>query len=553
MPTEDPQQVLALLATLAERERLVVGSEGLGWETALGAAASFDRRIRLMLDLWKELSPSTPVPRSHRAFVNRIYEDSRFLAREAPQDFQSAVFEIAKRCEPALEADDLEVFFADGMPTLFFYESVRSHLAASTEHVSRGRGEDDEDAEEEEEDDDEDDVEEQAQPVNASVDKLQVMQIFNLVTRGRLDIEPPWQRKDVWSLKRKRELIKSLILGIPLPSIILHNKAGSRAIIDGKQRLTAIIQFLRNEWKLPNYPATPGSPLDECRGAFYSKEGKKSLSDQARDDLELRDIPALVFQDVPESRLRKIFELYNVSGMKLNVAEIRNAVYQSNPIHRAIYVLAGEGDGRFDLGLGGLNVQKAFSDRLRAIYPGSKKRYQGVDFLARYLGYSRAAQRPGADQFRVPSTSAAINNFFDHQSGRESPEAVAKELVSVVDGAERFFDLDAERLAFFVRNDKGQRQFNKLVATTHMVGARFLGALVDAGAVTEPDARAAAAIVASPPPDKQQRATIWDYQARILLGLRDELRINVAGVLGADWQAFFEKMEYCRLPDEEQA
>jgi hypothetical protein len=195
-------------------------------------------------------------------------------------------------------------------------------------------------------------------------------------------------------------------------------------------------------------------------------------------------------------------------------------------------------------------VQKAFSERLRAIYPGSKKRYQGVDFLARYLGYSRAVQRPGADQFRVPSTSAAINNFFDHQSGRETPEAVASELVSVMDRAERLFDLDAERLAFFVRNDKGQRQFNKLVATTHMVGARFLGALMDAGAVAETDARAAATKVALPPPEKQQRATIWDYQARILLGLRDELAIDVGAVLGVEWEEFFEKMDYCLLPSE---
>ena len=546
-PTEDPRDIQALLITLANREQLLDGAE-LTWLTAMGSVAVLDQRIKLVLTLWNELSPSTPIPRSHEALVSRIYEDQRFLGREAQEGMESAIFEVAKCCESEIGPEDLEVFFEDGIPTLFFYESVSSHLEGSSDP---GVASDEEDDDEAEAGDDED-VEEQAQPVKASVDKFQVIQVFNLVTKGRLDIEPPWQRKDVWSLKKKRELIKSLILGIPLPSIILHNKQGRMSIIDGKQRLTAIMQFLQNEWKLPNYPTTPDSPLYDCRGVFYSRDGKRSLSEDARDTLELRNIPTLIFEDVPESRLRKIFELYNVTGMKLNAAEIRNAVYQANEIHRVIYVLAGEGDGRANLGIGGLAAQQDFSDRLRHIYPGSTRRYQGVDFLARYLGYSRAVRRPSADHFSIPSTSAAINNFFDHRSAKERPEEIAKELVSVLDGAERFFDLDGERLAFFVRNERGQRQFNKLVGTTHMVAARFLGGLIEAGQVTEAAARSAAAVIATRPPKKQQRATIWDYQARILLGLQAELKVDVGETLGDEWQRFFEKMEYCLLPREDE-
>lgn len=549
-PSTKPETIWSQLSSIAERDRIIEADETLTWPTALAAAASFDERLGLMLRLWEELGALGPMPQSHEGFVERIYEHGRFFGREPQEGMEAAVLDIASRCESELDSGDLEVFLADGAPTEFFYESVRSYLESSSDPVDATKGEDDD--EEDSGEADEDDAEEQAQPVNAIVDKLQVMQIFNLVSKGRLDIEPPWQRKDVWSLKRKRELVRSLILGIPLPSIILHRKDGRHSIIDGKQRLTAIMQFMQNEWKLPNYSVSPGNPLYEARGAFYSKPGKKSLSENARDTLEFRHIPALIFEDVPESRLRKIFELYNVAGMKLNAAEIRNAVYQSNPIHQVLYVLAGEGDGRLDLGIGGIQAQRAFAERLRAIYPGAKKRYQGVDFLARYLGYSRAVRRPGADQFRVPSTSSAINNFFDFESTKENPQAIARELVSVMDAAEQYFDLDTERLAFFVRNDRGQRQFNKLVSTTHMVAARFLTALIAGGVITESDASSAAEAVATPPPSKQQRATIWDYQARILIGLRDYLEVDPAA-LEQEWQEFFEKMEYCRLPEEVEA
>jgi Protein of unknown function DUF262/Methylase-associated X1 len=550
-PAESPSEIFDLIAALGRRERLLAQSDRLDWDTAVRSVAVLDDRLSLMLSIWDALGPPNPVPRSHRGFVTRIYEDHRFLAKEGPDELDTAVLEIAKKCDPELTPDDLDVYYADGRPTLFLYESVRSFLEAALDERATSDADDDYGDEDADESDDEDEETiEQVQPVNASVDKLQVIQIFNLVEKGRLDIRPPWQRKDVWSLKRKRELIKSLILGIPLPSIILHNKGGRHSIIDGKQRLTAIIQFLRNEWKLPNYPGNSGSPLDQCRNAFYFREGKPSLTDDVRDDLELRSIPTLIFHDVPEPRLRKIFELYNVAGMKLNAAEIRNAVYQSNPVHQTIYILAGESDSRVDVGLDSSDAQRAFSERLRAIYPGARKRYQGVDFLARYLGYSRAVQRPGADQFRVPSTSAAINNFFDYQSPHENSKAVARELAAVMDDAEAFFDLDADRLAFFLRNSQGKRQFNKLLATTNMVAARFLRALIDAGEITDDKAKEVADSVATAPPEKQQRATIWDYQARILVNLRDKLGVDVGHAIGAEWKSFFEKMEYCLLPEE---
>ena len=539
--TSREDDVPGLLAELAAREGVVhAGVSPMALADALAAIASIDVRIPKMLAIATQLGMTESALSSHDALVRRIYEDSRVVGREARASLTELIQAIASKCEPALEDDDLELFVDGVQPSLFFYEVVDAFFEAS-EDVAQ------EDDEEEQDDDDEgEDIDE---PVRASVKQFLVQSLVLMVDQGRLDIAPAWQRTDVWSLKRKRELIKSLLLGIPLPSIILHARHGKMSIIDGKQRLLSIVKFAKNEFKLPKYDVSESSPLYQCRGAYYDKESKPSLPEDRKSEFLMRELPALVFEDVSEARLRGIFHLYNVAGMKLNAAEIRNAVYQANPVHRVLYVLAGEGDGRTDLGVGGLDIQHTFTKRLRHTYQGSNRRYQGVDFLARYLGYSRASQQDTTKVFGTPSTSRAINNYFDFNSLDEDPQAVAAELIRVFEAAPRYFDVDEDHLAYFSRGADGKRKFSKLAATTHMVATKLLLELQDRGLMDNETAVAASRNVAHlEVPVKQQSATIWDYQARVILGLRNVLGDEVLEGLGERWGRFFRNMEFCRLP-----
>jgi Protein of unknown function DUF262 len=543
--TASPTDPNGLLIELARREH-AMGSDDSGVTpmAALAAVSTIDPRIPVMVAIGKQLGLPTIAPISHEDFVKRLYEDSGLIGREPKQGLPAIILAIVKRCESSVDEDDLELFIEGGQPSLLFYETARAFLEKVGER---------DDSEEEEEVDEEEEEEDEAsdQPVRASVKNFLVQSLVLMVEEKQLDIEPAWQRTDVWSLKKKRELIKSLLLGIPLPSIILHSRAGQMSIIDGKQRLLSIIKFVKNDFKLPRYEVPPSSPLYSCRGVFYDKPTKPSLPSERKREFRMREVPALVFEDVPEARLRGIFHLYNVSGMKLNAAEIRNAVYQAKPIHRALNVLAGEGDGRTDLGIGGLPVQDAFKKSLRSTYPGANRRYQGVDFLARYLGYSRAEPVP-SKPFGAPSTSKAIDNYFDYCSQTEDAKAIAEEIVEVFNETPRYFDLSEDRLAFFSRGADGRRKFSKLAATTHMVATRLLLHLIRTGVIDRERAMAASAMIDIEVPPKQQSATIWDYQARVMLRLRDALGEETVAKAGDGWSTFFQKMEFCRLPPEEE-
>ena len=58
--------------------------------------------------------------------------------------------------------------------------------------------------------------------------------------KGNIDLFPKFQRRDAWSNRDKSKFIESLILGLPIPQIILAEKSGAKGkyiVIDGKQRL----------------------------------------------------------------------------------------------------------------------------------------------------------------------------------------------------------------------------------------------------------------------------------------------------------------------------
>ena len=81
------------------------------------------------------------------------------------------------------------------------------------------------------------------------------------------DMDQPYQRGVVWGLKRKRNLVKSLLMGVPVPAIVVNNRfeAGfkhpgydqsrnwSYAVVDGKQRVSTILGFVNNEFSVPAY------------------------------------------------------------------------------------------------------------------------------------------------------------------------------------------------------------------------------------------------------------------------------------------------------------
>lgn len=76
--------------------------------------------------------------------------------------------------------------------------------------------------------------------------------------RKGLYLDPPYQRGNVWGWRRRRNLIRSIILGVPIASIIINDRMWAEwadderiAVIDGKQRITTLLAFFDGNFYVP--------------------------------------------------------------------------------------------------------------------------------------------------------------------------------------------------------------------------------------------------------------------------------------------------------------
>ncbi len=91
------------------------------------------------------------------------------------------------------------------------------------------------------------------QAVSSQPNDWNVARLRDKLDRGQLDLQPQYQREYVWRLRPElpSRLIESLLLEIPIPPIYFGKVAGGRLeVIDGQQRLTTMIDFVSNRFRL---------------------------------------------------------------------------------------------------------------------------------------------------------------------------------------------------------------------------------------------------------------------------------------------------------------
>lgn len=138
--------------------------------------------------------------------------------------------------------------------------------------------------------------------------------------RKELIIDPEFQRNKVWDNKQASELIESILMGIPIPLMYLfEDKTGKKQVVDGRQRITAILDFLENKFKLSNLKIL--SSLNDCK--FTDLELKLQ---GVFEDYQL--LFYIIQPPTPERIKYDIFDRVNRGGTTLNKQEMRNALYR---------------------------------------------------------------------------------------------------------------------------------------------------------------------------------------------------------------------------------
>jgi hypothetical protein len=74
---------------------------------------------------------------------------------------------------------------------------------------------------------------------------ITVKQLVDMISEAQIDISPDYQRRFVWDDVRQSQLIESIFLGIPIPSLFMAtNEDSSWEVVDGLQRITTLVNFV---------------------------------------------------------------------------------------------------------------------------------------------------------------------------------------------------------------------------------------------------------------------------------------------------------------------
>lgn len=137
-----------------------------------------------------------------------------------------------------------------------------------------------------------------------------------------LIIKPTFQRNPVWTVSQKSYLIDSILRSYPIPEIYLQERVNDKGesqfiVVDGQQRLRAVLDFINNEFAL-----VPTETSEQWENLTFDE----LLPDDKKRFFEYKFVIRLL-PDIDEDLIRNIFKRINKNNERLNQQELRQATY----------------------------------------------------------------------------------------------------------------------------------------------------------------------------------------------------------------------------------
>lgn len=161
------------------------------------------------------------------------------------------------------------------------------------------------------------------------LDGFKVSDFYRL--KDDFNLHPAYQRDgNVWTNRQKKLFVDSIINGYLIPSIYIESvpRRGTKrrehwSVLDGQQRLTAILEFADDKFKLSDdfiffadrSIKADGMTLSELR-SIYPTIARK---------FDTFIIPTIIVEAETTDEIEEMFERLN-SSTSLNAAEVRNAI-----------------------------------------------------------------------------------------------------------------------------------------------------------------------------------------------------------------------------------
>lgn len=203
--------------------------------------------------------------------------------------------------------------------------------------------------------------------------------LFRLYEKDQIDIRPFFQREGVWTPPDQTRFIDSLVKQLPIPSMCFAFDYNTRKwiVIDGLQRMTAIIKFLNKNanWTLSRLEDIDPNLSGKNSNDFHNENSNSHSYIERVENLTL-PITVLRCDFTDESHMEYLFKIFhrlNTGGIRLNNQEIRNCIY-SGPLNNM---------------LSDLDKEPKWV-KLKSHINGKKDRFRSVELILRILTFSKS-------------------------------------------------------------------------------------------------------------------------------------------------------------------
>ena len=219
-------------------------------------------------------------------------------------------------------------------------------------------------------------------------EEWEINKLISLYDKERINLNPPYQRNDIWSNPAKKRLIDSIKQEYPLPIFFLHNKGNDYYdVVDGQQRIRAIVGYVKE---------------------LYKDLDKQKYSDIKEKFDHYKITVTVIDKDVDESTLSEFYYRVNKFGTKLNRPEILKAQYKDTKFLDLVNNIA-ESQTLLDLGL--------FSDQ-------NMNRMLNLDFVSELFGLL---------EFGIVEKKKAADELFDKDIDDIQAENLYSSFIEILD------------------------------------------------------------------------------------------------------------------------
>jgi hypothetical protein len=156
--------------------------------------------------------------------------------------------------------------------------------------------------------------------------------IITQLKKGNIELNPNFQRRNAWGTERKSAFIESLMLGLPIPQIILaerKEKKGAYIVIDGKQRLLSIRQYSvsDDDDEFEPLKLTGLKILNSINGKTYQEVSNDTSLSEYNNILDNQSIRTVIIKNWnAQEFLYTVFLRLNTGSLPLSPQELRQAL-----------------------------------------------------------------------------------------------------------------------------------------------------------------------------------------------------------------------------------